>query len=264
MDLKSYNPELGENSLNDRNFKEPPLKNYGVYHQLPKKPKKKINKPIIGVVAIIIVIVLSLLIFSNNKKPAVVHQKIKKPVSHLVTNQTYNSVSSALSFTYPNSWNINDNGKGLILITSPIVSLTSDLLTNTKGKIVISINQQSVLPSAFGNYSEAVSSSTAITYNNPTAIQRNQTYLTYVQYPSTNISGGLDSIFVTGGFGYQKLQVIPASDIVKLNPIIIISFESCQNKSCTKVTPLTVSSKMITNSLISNQAIGLIKSLKIN
>lgn len=271
MDLRPYNPKLNEDSLSNHHIKEPPLKNYGVYNQLPQKPKKNKtknkNKQIIGLSIIIFVIVFIVFIgLGNNKKTSnvIVHQKPKKTVSHLATNQTYSSVSSALSFSYPNNWTVNDNNKGLILVTSQIVNLTSDLMVSTEGKLLISINQQPVLPTSFGNFSEAVSNSSSIQYDNPTAIQRKQTYLTYVQYPSTNISGGLDSIFVTGDFGYQKLQAIPASDMMKLSPVIIISFESCQNKSCTKVIPLTVSSKMITNSLITNQAVALIKSLKID
>lgn len=269
MDLKSHDPIFNQpSSLYDNRVVEPPIKSYGNFKANPRPTKKKKSKKffygLIIIVILLIVVIFSLFMTKSNKANKPVNHKKTKSNSLVIKTNNYNSSTSNLSFNYPTNWTVNDNGNGLIKIISPIVKLTSDNLTTLNGKINITINQQAVLPTAFGSYSAAVDSSQLISYNAPTTVQRGQTYLTFVQYPTTTVLGGLDGIYVTGAFGYQKLQEIPATDILKLSPLIIVSFDSCSNSSCSIVAPLTISNKMLQTSLIDQTTYNIIKSLQIN
>ncbi len=269
MDFKSYDPKFNKpSSLYDNKVVEPPIKSYGSFTNSPRPlPKKKSNKLLYIIVSFLILIGIGgafiLLTKHHNISKPIIYKKIQ-PSTTIIKTSNYNSSTSNLDFNYPIGWKVNDNNSGLIKVTSPIVNLTSDNLNTVKGQIIISINQQAVLPPSFGSYSVAVDNSQQISYNSPTNIQRNQTYLTFVQYPSTTVVGGLDGIYVTGAFGYQKLQVIPSTDITKLSPLIIVSFVLCANTSCSNSKPLTISHTMLKDNLINQTVYNIIKSLQIN
>ena len=65
-----------------------------------------------------------------------------------------------------------------------------------------------------------------IKYSNPTSVQRAETYLTFVQYSTTARGEGIDALYITGDNGYQKDQYIPKTDMINLDPVIVVSFES--------------------------------------
>ncbi len=269
MDFGSYNPKFSEDSLHDENIREIPIKYYGDYDKTPKKKNKKSSKLFFILAAgfVILAVVLFAIFDKNaiNKKHTSSKSLITKSKSSAqVKIMTYNSVSSSLSFSYPSNWSINDNNNGFISIISPLLKLSSADGSNVNGKILITIDQQSQVPKSFGNYSLALNNSTMVSYVSPTQYQRNQTYLTYVQYPATTIVGGLDAIYVTGDFGYSKDNSIPATDIAKLNPLVIVSFENCLDSACDKYSPLTIGAATYNSSLITTDTINIIKSLQLN
>ena len=249
MDFGSYNPKFEKNALSDEPISEIPIKYYGDNQPGKRlKPPKKSRKSLFIFISIVAVCLIVLIVVyfaapspKNNSKTST-NSKTSSNTNNGPKTLSFNSVSSSLSFNYLSTWAVNDNNNGLITISSPVTSLNLASGSKTTGQVVITINEQTNIPKQFGNYSVALSNSTQISYSNPTQTQRNQTYLTYVQYPATTISGGLDAIYVTGDYAYPKNNVIPETDIAKLNPLIIVSFQSCQDSSCQKNTPVTVSS----------------------
>ena len=268
MDFGSYNPKFEKDSLHDENIREIPIKYYGDYQKSPRKKDKKSSKLFfLLAIGFVVVVVLLFAIFDKSAVPKKHSSPITSSKAKPITPEktlSYNSVASSLNFNYLASWSINDNNNGFIAITSPTSKLTLADGSKISGRVLISIDQQSQVPKTFGNYSLALSNSSLISYTSPTQYQRNQTYLTYVQYPATTIVGGLDAIYVTGDFGYSKGESIPATDMAKLNPLIIISFETCLDTACDKNSPATVGSDTYNSSLITTDTINVIKSLQLN
>ncbi len=266
MDLKSYNPKFENSSLDDEKIKEIPIKRFDQFSPSQKPPKNKSKKFLFIFAVIFIIVVVVLFSLFSHPKIKNSNTKTNAPTKSQtkISQLTYNSTSSSLDFSYPSNWIVNDNNSGLITISSPISQLPQTTNQNIKGRVVITINQQTTIPTTFGTYSVAIDNSAKLSYKSPTQYQRNQTYLTYVQYPATTASNGLDAVYITGDFGYTKNQVIPQTDIAKLNPLIIISFVSCKDSSCSSTAPLTVSNSFETNQLFSNQTVGIISSLQLN
>jgi len=79
-----------------------------------------------------------------------------------------------------------------------------------------------------------------IKYAQPTAIQRGETYMTFVQYAESLMQGQLDAIFVTGDFGYQANQYVPKTDIAKLDPLISVTFLKCDTVRCANPTDTSI------------------------
>ncbi len=265
MDLKSYNPKFENSSLDDEKITEIPIKRFDQFTPRQKTSKKKPGKLlfILAIIFVIVIVILFSLFSKSTPKPAKTNSTTAK-TQNKTSQLSYNSTTSSLDFSYPSNLVVNDNNSGLITISSPISQLPQTSNSNISGKVIITINQQTTIPATFGNYSLAVDNSAKINYTSPTQYQRNQTYLTEVQYPATLASNGLDAVYVTGDFGYTKNQVIPLTDIAKLNPLIMITFVSCKDSTCSSTSPLTVSSSFVTNQLFSNQAVGIIKSLQLN
>ena len=122
--------------------------------------------------------------------------------------------------------------------------------------------QKGYVPKAFSSGSVAVLSSQKIAFDSPTTQQAADTYISFVQYPTTNIKGGLDGIYVTGNYGYQKYQNIPSTNIASIDPFVDVTFYSCANSSCptTSRQPLTISARDWSDSSFSSPILLILKS----
>jgi hypothetical protein len=172
------------------------------------------------------------------------HKTEPKLASHAYTASDFN-----LSFNYPNGWTVFNNGSGPMTVTSPTMELTSATGQKVKGLVIMTIQQQGQLPTSLSaGTALAVLNSQIMTYTRPTSSQSSQAYLSFIQYYSTNTKGGLDGIYLTGNYGYQKDQVIPDSDIDTINPLVTITFTKCGHASCSSnLTPLTIASTSWSN-----------------
>jgi hypothetical protein len=159
-----------------------------------------------------------------------------------IATQSYSSAAFGVSFNYPTNWAIVDSGNGVMTITSPPLQLNDASHQSVTGFITVTFHSQGQLLAAFTAGSDlAVLNSQTINYTQPTADQTADTYLSFVQYSSTSIKGGMDGVYVTGNYGYQEDQVIPSSDVASLNPLIMVTFTKCGNSRCTtNLTPLTI------------------------
>lgn len=162
---------------------------------------------------------------------------------------SYTAADFNLSFNYPDGWTVFNNGSGPMTVTSPTMLLTSATGQKVNGLVTMTIQQQGQLPAAFSaGTALAVLNSQLIPYKNPSSAQTSQTYLSFVQYSSTTTKGGLDAIYVTGNYGYQKDGIIPSSNIASINPLVTISFTKCGNTKCTaSLTSLTIASTAWSN-----------------
>jgi hypothetical protein len=155
--------------------------------------------------------------------------------------QSYNSPNFYLGFNYPANWTVTDNGGGQMTITSPATHLKSTSGKEVTGQIILMLRSQGqALPEFNIGNTTAVLPSEKIAYTKPTQNQRANTYVSFLQYPSS--SSGLDGIYITGDYGYQTGQAIPKVDIAKVDPVISVIFTQCTSSDCSsKATPLTIS-----------------------
>lgn len=216
----------------------PPPPSYGV----PKKAKK--SKWWVWVVLLIVIVLgLGAWAYKSYKTPtkkaiatkqATIQTKPAAPIPAAPSIPTSSHTSSAygLTFNYPTSWSVVDSGSAPLLVTSPVISLTSDSGQLVNAEVMMTISKPNLLPPGFTSSSVAVLASQKIAYTKPAPTQAADTYLSFVQYPATNIRGGLDGIYVSGNYGYQMDQVIPAANIDQINPTIYFSFYACASSTC--------------------------------
>jgi hypothetical protein len=234
-----------------------------------RKPRYLIKTASLLVVALIIVGLILLLGSSGNHKvkPKVTKSTTSQAAS-LTTNiplASYTSQFFGLSLRYPTTWAVKDSGQGLLQLTSPLTNLTAADGKSVKGQIVFTASKPGTLPAGLtAGTNLAVLDSTVAVYTSPTSDQSGQTYLSFVQYSTTSIKGGLDGVYVTGNYGYQKDQVVPTSDISNVSPLIYISFNQCKNKQCTTFTPLTIASSSWTGTPLGQIINNLIESFVFN
>jgi hypothetical protein len=245
-------------------------------HYIPPKKVKK-SKWWVGVVILVVVVIIGAgawLYSSSHKTPPkkiVASKKIvikpKKVVSTqnlpVIPSSSHTSVAYGLTFSYPTSWNVVDSGSAPLLVTSPVMNLIADTGKTELGQIVLTISQPNLLPPGFTATSVAVLNSQKLAYTKPTAVQAADTYISFVQYPSTTVVGGLNGIYVSGNYGYQKDQQIPASNINQINPLIYFSFYSCASSACPLTTrqPLTISISQWNNASFKDPILLILKSL---
>jgi cytoskeletal protein RodZ len=181
-----------------------------------------------------------------------------------VPTKHYDSATYTLGFDYPQTWTVNDSAAKLI-VASPAVSLKTAAGSTVNGHVVLTIqNKQTTVAGYPSGGADAVLESQKLTYKQPTPVQRAQTYLTYLSY-GTN-AGGLDALYVTGDNGYQKDQTVPLSDVVKGNPLISVTFQSCTSADCSSGTPTMLVLPASTWSTIpeSKQVTSLLESIQLN
>jgi hypothetical protein len=101
-----------------------------------------------------------------------------------------------------------------------------------------------------------------ISFTSPSTVQAAQAYVSFVQYPTTSTVGGLNAIYLTGNYGYQKYQSSPGSDIAAIDPLAYLSFYSCASQQCPVATrkPLTIASTDWNNPSFSTPLMNIFKS----
>lgn len=247
-------------------------------HSYKKNGKKGSSKWLISILLLIAIILIGGGVFalispkSPSVKPKATHKqvviqtKIKTPTpkpTPSIPSSTHTSASYGVTFSYPTSWTVIDSGSAPLYVTSPVMSLTAANGKLVSGQIQMTMAKQGSIPPTFGTNSVAVLSSQKITFNSPTPNQAADTYISFVQYPSTTTVGGLNGIYVSGNYGYQKYQVIPSSNIATVSPFIDFTFFSCASSICPSNTrqPLTISSTEWSNSSFSAPILLILKSL---
>ncbi len=134
-----------------------------------------------------------------------------------------------LSFEYPGNWNVDDSMQGLIQVESPVVKLADGNGEQSDAKVVVSfLSTGSEVPGFGESSATATRDSEKITYSAPSQNQRAKTYLSFAAFGRS----GIDAVFITGDNGYQTDQLIPESDIKKGDPIISVTFNSCDDADC--------------------------------
>lgn len=159
-----------------------------------------------------------------------------------IQSTSYTSVNYNTSFSYPSSWTVTDNAGSPLTITSPAMQLKAANGSNVLGQIVLTLTNKGNLPKAFGTQAAAVLASQKITYTNPSPNQAAASYVSFVQYATTTTLGGMDAIYLSGNYGYQQAQTIPASDLSSVDPLAYFSFYSCLSSQCSTASghPLTL------------------------
>jgi len=185
-----------------------------------------------------------------------------------VPTTSYASSSYGATFSYPTTWKLVNNGPGSPLeVISPIENLINENGQKVPAEIILTLANQATTPSAFGNNSAAVLTSLRLNYRHASASQAASTYISFVQYPSTTVVGGLNAIYVTGNYGYQKYQLIPVSQVDQVDPLIYYSFVQCPSAtSCPTASskPLVISSTEWSDTNFSEPILNTIGSFNFN
>lgn len=157
-------------------------------------------------------------------------QTVKPDTSEQVAkSERFTSKDMSLSFDYPGNWSVDDSAKGLIRVESPVVKLADINGESSDSKVVLMIMSKNSEVPGFGDTgATAVRDSEKLTYTSPSQNQRAKTFLSFAGFGRS----GLDAVFVTGDSGYQQGQSIPEDDIKNSDPIISVSFYSCDDAKC--------------------------------
>lgn len=177
--------------------------------------------------------------------------------------ETYSSQDLNLSFDYPKNWKIEDATQGMITVTSPVVKLADLNGETSDGKVVVTFLSAGSEVPAFDGATSALATrdSEKITYNSPSPGQREQTYLTFASFGGN----GLGAVFITGDSGYTEGQLIPESDVKKIEPIISVWFYSCADAQCVDEGSgaYTISTDEWSSNGTTQAVLKLLKSLKV-
>jgi hypothetical protein len=239
---------------------------------LPSKPKKKRRWPIVLLVLLLVAgAAFAAYKFGTKKAAAPTKEQqakssqdstAKEAETASVPTKHYDSVTYTLGFDYPQDWAVSDT-EAKLTVTSPSIKLKKVDGSSTGVNVVVTIqNPQTSIPGYPASGAIAALTSDKLTYKQPTAVQRAQTYLTYLSYKST----GLDALYITGDNGYQQGQNIPMSDIVKGNPLVGVTFQTCSTIDCVHgtVTPITLDATAWKDSAASKQVTALLQSMQLN
>ncbi len=224
----------------------------------------------LGIVIAIFVVLLIGYKFLQKKPPSTTTQTPANSQSQsnqsqpTITTATKNYASQnfALSFDYPQDWTVADNGNGIMTVKSPSMILTDSSGQAQKTFIVLTFRNKTQKLTEFdaGN-ATAERDSSKIAYAKPTQTQRADTYLSFLRYAKS--TAGIDGIYITGNSGYKSVQVIPGTDISKVDPVINYAF--IRDTTGTKVAegPVTIASSVWDNSTFSTSLLNILKSLVI-
>lgn len=152
----------------------------------------------------------------------------------------YDSTEQNLGFDYPADWSVKESDT-TITATSPVLRLTDNSGQAVNGQVIFTIRQKGQsLPEFDAGSAIAVLDSQKIAYTKPTPAQRANTYVTFVRYAGS-LTNSLDSVYVTGDFGYKVDQAVPKVDIGKLDPLLSITFRRCTDANCGSGSALSIS-----------------------
>ncbi len=253
-------------------YQELPVKDFS-YINTQKPPSNKNSHVstwiITGVIVVLLIVAGAVLLnYHSKKKPTETaskstHQTTKTtPQATNIQLTSYSSTPFNLTVSYPTSWSVSASGSTSLSIISPAMALTSSTGKSIQGKVAVNVFNPGQLPSGFGTTSVAVLDSQKISFLNPTANQAAQSYLSFVQYPATTVTGGMDGIYLTGNNGYVKSQTIPTTDVNNISPLVIVSFSQCQTSACTTTTPVTIASSMWNSASFQAPILAIIKSFQ--
>ncbi|HSX43591.1 MAG TPA: hypothetical protein VLF59_05930 [Candidatus Saccharimonadales bacterium] len=200
---------------------------------------------------------------SQAKKTDTTHNQATAPQAKTVPTKHYDSTIYTLGFDYPETWKVTDTASKLI-VASPAVSLATVNGATVNGHVVVTVqNQQSTIAGYPASGAVEVLESQKLSYVQPTPVQRAATYVSYLSYAKAN---GLDTIFVTGDNGYVANQSVPMGDVVKGNPLISVTFESCTSDDCSTGTPtmLTLLASKWQGGTLDKQVTALFKSITLD
>jgi hypothetical protein len=278
MDIQPEENNTPKNNAasHDKDFKELPIKDFSYVNTNTKPPNRSKHRLLIIILVVVIAIVVGgLFILKNRKVKPETTQGTKTAVTHQTASntvvtpsaplKTYSSTPFNLEVKYPESWVVSQNGATSLNISSPVTQLKNAKGQSVEGEILVSVLPTGQIPAAFGTGDgAAVLSSQLVSYASPTVNQRAQTYLSFVQYATTTTLGGLDGIYITGNYGYQKDQTIPRTDLTGLSPLVAVTFEQCADTSCTTPVALTIQSSVWQDSSFSAPILNILKSFSFN
>lgn len=179
----------------------------------------------------------------------------------------YDSSNFNIGFDYPKDWTVTDSGNGQLTVRSTTMSLTAANGQTVNSQVLMTITQKGQNLSVFNSGSAvAVLDSKKITYTKPTQSQRADTYLSFLQYANTTISGALDAVDITGNYGYTKGQDIPKNDIANIDPLVSVTFLKCASTACPAgtTTATSIASSNWNDSLFSTPITKMLESLSFN
>ncbi len=208
------------------------------------KPRKRRTKIVVIIIAVFFVLAgagLAVILLTGETPPKKelqstdmrgIQEELRKKPDPNKTNHREAPVFG-LSFDYPATWTMADtDSQGRLTGYSPLMKLKSadGQTSNAKVRLIIQPKQSTIKEFAKGN-GLAVLDSEKLTYTKPSPSQRGQTYLSFVNYPSSSAKG-IDALYITGDIGYQKDQAVPMVDIIRVDPLITIDFVQCPNEAC--------------------------------
>lgn len=180
------------------------------------------------------------------QSPQTTEQQTTPSNTIAATTEKYTSKNFSLSFDHPEDWKIEDStDSGKLTATSPVMVLVGADSQSVTGQIVLTFREPGQPLSEFdGGNALAVRDSEKLTYAQPSSGQRGSTYISFASSAGASNPTALEAVYVTGDFGYQNLQAIPAIDISKVNPVISITFRQCDKDCQTSSPALSVSNSM--------------------
>jgi cytoskeletal protein RodZ len=201
---------------------------------------------------------------TSNATTASSSAKSKSKESEIET-EHHESPSFNLGFDYPKGWKVSDiSGSDKIIVSSTPMKLKDANGQEVEGQIIMTVRGKTQkLPEFDKGAATATADSEKINYTKPSETQRGSTYISFLNYASSN-ENGLDSIYITGDAGYQKDQAVPAVDISRIDPITNVTFVKCPDSKCAGTTAaLTVDSNSWKDSTFSAPIKTLLQSLSI-
>ena len=159
-----------------------------------------------------------------------VTQTVPTPITYFSDEiKRYKSDQFSLSLDVPADWKIKDDEENkLLTITSPTVSIPTGS-SSYSGVVVLTVQPTGKELTIFeaGNSIAAVASE-KITYSQASAVQRGQTFVSFLGYAGApSAINEIDGVYITGDFGYEKDQAIPEVDIKNVDPNIFVEFFIC-------------------------------------
>ncbi|HKR82385.1 MAG TPA: hypothetical protein VJR27_05315 [Candidatus Saccharimonadales bacterium] len=273
--IPSSNPHRDDSDLKDEDFPRPEDDKDIAYSHVDRLMGYAPKKKRIGLRVLLIVLGLAVLCaggyfvathvhFSDKKAPAKTTAS-ETPKKETAAPKQYTSSHFGLSFTYPETWGVLDDGSGKLTVTSPALALKNGSNKTVQGRVVATIrNKQAALDEFKKGNAVAAIASEKLSYTKPTSNQRAQTYISFLNYASST-GNGIDGVYVTGDIGYQQGQAVPQSDVVQTDPLITVTFLQCGDSTCSSGgTPLTVSSDEWKNNDFKTPITTFIASLAIN
>jgi hypothetical protein len=196
---------------------------------------------------------------SSQTPPANQTDQVTTKTEHYISN------SFMLEFDHPEDWTVTEtSGSGQLTVQSPALQLESANSETITGQVVFKIrDKQQPLPELDNGNAVAIRESEKIAYLKPSSAQRGSTYLSFLRY--ANSDSGLDGVYITGDYGYQKDQAIPKADFTPVDPIISLTFVQCADGSCGgESTAMAISDEAWQNAEFSKPLKAIFQSLTIN